>query len=209
MDELLGEFFKLEAQGYTLVLASALSQQPFLKLEGIGGQRFYRMHDARQFLGALGIDFVDIQPVMTHQYMARFESSEVRDNAIKILKGFRCANDVVFQADASGETSLYLGNKLRTVVPDDALLAHEDGRFEEMPFLDVFYLIDETKSGCHHPDGLLWLKSAVHRFQSESVSILDVVPTILDWFGIEDKHVARHSLTGRSLLRKSSQPRAA
>jgi hypothetical protein len=51
MDDLLGDFFALENRhSVTLVLATALSQQPYLKYESIGGQRFYRPYDMGKLL---------------------------------------------------------------------------------------------------------------------------------------------------------------
>ena len=50
MDRLLGEFLKFESSGCTLMLASALSQQPYLKYEHAGGQNFYRPRNVAALL---------------------------------------------------------------------------------------------------------------------------------------------------------------
>jgi hypothetical protein len=49
MDALLRRFFALAEADTTIILCSALSQQPFLKREGRGGQHFYRLRDVRSF----------------------------------------------------------------------------------------------------------------------------------------------------------------
>jgi hypothetical protein len=50
MDALLRRFFALAQPDTTIILCSALSQQPFLKREGRGGQHFYRLRDIPHFL---------------------------------------------------------------------------------------------------------------------------------------------------------------
>ncbi len=207
-DAILGEMFKLERQGYQLALASALSQQPFLRLEGIGGQRFYRMHDVESALRDLQIPYQDVQPVMTHQYMVRFASGTERDAAIESLRALSVDGKALFQADPSDEDSLYLGNQLREEMPHGLRIEGFRGSNQELKFDDLFYLIDETKSGCHHPDGVLWFKTGTHHIHSKKVSILDVAPTILEWFGVPSSRTQSYNLMGRSLLPQFASAKA-
>lgn len=82
MDNLLGEFMELaEQEGASLILASALSQQPFLRAESEGGQNFYRPKDIDALLANIDIRPTDVQPTMTHQYMLRFADRTERDRA--------------------------------------------------------------------------------------------------------------------------------
>jgi hypothetical protein len=72
MDALLRRFFALAQPDTTIILCSALSQQPFLKREGRGGQHFYRLVDIPHFLQLLDIAPRIVEPVMTHPYLLRF-----------------------------------------------------------------------------------------------------------------------------------------
>ena len=39
------------------------------------------------------------------------------------------------------------------------------------------------KSGCHHPDGVLWFKTGRHEVHSDKCSVLDVLPTVVKSLG--------------------------
>ena len=51
-------------------------------------------------------------------------------------------------------------------------------------FADLFYLVDGFRSGHHHPEGALWIRTGRGRVHAETVSILDIAPTVLAMFGI-------------------------
>jgi len=55
MDDLLGDICRLAGDKARLVFATALSQQPYLKYEHLGGQNFYRPKDVERFLDELKI----------------------------------------------------------------------------------------------------------------------------------------------------------
>ncbi len=197
MDKLLGEFFKLESAGATLVLMSGLSQQPFVRYEGIGGQRFFRPRDIEGFLKRLGVAYDAIEPVMTHQYMLRLPDPTLAQHCLSRLQ---CSGDPLFDVWLESDSSLYFGCQLRKAIAEDATITGSAGNAAEqdvtLRFFDHFYQIDETKSGCHHPDGILWFKTGVHRVHESRVSVLDVLPTLLDHFGSS----CGGALPGRSLI---------
>lgn len=200
MDRILEGFFKLEREsGAMLILMTALSQQPFLKYENIGGQNFYRPHNMAEFFEALSIEPVDVQPVMTHQYAVRFASVEEAHAARDILAKLTIDEAPVFELRVDDDGALYLGCQLRTKVPQDAAI---QGTNASLRFGDIFYKIEETKSGCHHPDGVLWIKTGAHAVHEEKVSILDIHPTLLEWFGAPAQSGEAY---GASLIGKLSQ----
>jgi bisphosphoglycerate-independent phosphoglycerate mutase (AlkP superfamily) len=41
------------------------------------------------------------------------------------------------------------------------------------------------RSGKHHPDGALWIRTGTHRVVEEKVALERVAPTVLAQFGIE------------------------
>ena len=181
MDRLIGEFFRLEEQGATLVLMTALSQQPFLKYEDIGGQNFYRPRNIEAMLSVLGITASDVQPVMTHQYKLRIDDAAAREKAAATLASLRVDGRQVFEV-GNEDDGIYFGCQLRTGLSPDTKLIMGNA---EVSFFDQFYQIEGTKSGCHHPDGVLWVKGGRHQRHDEKVSILDWFPTVLDYYGIE------------------------
>lgn len=184
MDRLLEDFFALEEHGATLVLATALSQQPYVKHEATGGQRFYHPRNLEAFLKLLGIEWVELNPVMAHQYNCRFDSDESRDSAKSALEKVTCNGEQVFGFAESLPRSLFFANQIMVEVSAESMLdVIVDGSARRIPYFDVFSIVNETKSAYHHPDGVLWIKSGMHRRHAGKVSILDVMPTTLGWLG--------------------------
>lgn len=198
MDNLLAKFFDLEKEGMTLALASGLSQKPFLKYEDVGGQRFYRPRDIGQLLGFLGVCPQSIEPVMAHEYVLRFATVEDCANAVEALLGISCEGEGVFDVHMDGDIQLYLGSRLQIVVPADADLKFKGSGDNTIPFYDVFYLIDERKSGCHDPEGIFWFKAGRPMVHSERISILDIFPTVIEFMGIGYRPSESHPYKGRS-----------
>ena len=191
MDSIIGRFMEFERDGAQLVLMTALSQQPFLKYEATGGQKFYRARNIDVFLSELGLVPSDIRPVMTHQYRVDFGTPEALSKAYDILASIALDGEQVLDLEQE-ENGLRIGCRLNTQQPADAQMIVNG---QNRPFFEVFYQIEETKSGCHHPDGVLWVKTGNHKVHSEKVSILDWFPTVLDHFGIQ----AEKQMHGRSL----------
>jgi len=186
MDKLVGEFLTLaEHEGARLIFATALSQQPFLLHEEVGGQHFYRAANIERFLRDLDIVAEDVDPTMTHQYLARFKDKDTRDDARAKLSALTIGGTplIGFASIETSERELYLGcNVTRKALPDAVFTSALSGR--SWNFADAFYKLDAIKSGRHHPSGMLWIQTGQHRPINMPVSILDVFPTLLDLHGV-------------------------
>jgi hypothetical protein len=182
MDRLLGDFFRLESSDVMLILATAISQQPFLKREGSGGQHFYRPRDFESLLDSLGIRAREVRPVMTHQFLLSYSSESEARMARAKLESVFCDGNQVFDFASSDPSTLYLGCQIYSSLPHDVMATMGNGF--SVPFFDLFYAIGGIKSGCHHPDGVLWIKSGEHKVHTEKISILDVLPMLLRQYGI-------------------------
>ena len=198
MDDLLGDMMTLaDESGAQIIFMTALSQQPFLKAEASGGKHFYRMHDVEGFFKRFALPFTDIDPTMTHQYLARFATSEDKALVQQALAAFTLSDGgVLFDFNAHESEGLYFNCNLSRPAATDLTISNRQG--PTLPFRDFFYAIDATKSGCHHPVGALWFAGDTHRKVSETVSILDVFPTTLDLLGVERGNDAER--TGVSLV---------
>ena len=200
MDGLIGDFMSLADEDTVLVFATALSQQPYLKYEAIGGQHFYRPRAVEKLLDDIHVHPIRVEPVMTHQFLARFNSSAEAEDAKQRLSRVTSSAGPVFGFDKADPASLYFGCQLRTQLSPGEKL-DLGGNAPHVNFFDAFYQIEGIKSGRHHPDGCLWIKQGTHRVHPEKVSILDVMPTILDYFGLPVS-----GYDGRSLLRPPQEP---
>ncbi|MDQ8756691.1 hypothetical protein RCO27_10670 [Sphingosinicella sp. LHD-64] len=198
MDALLGAFMALaEETGAMLVFMTALSQQPYLDAEESGGRHFYRLLDVEGLFRRLDLPFANIDPTMTHQYLATFARDADLERARAALGGFRMADGrVLFDFNARTEGGLYFSCDLRSEVAPDARIVAGSG--ETLRFGDLLYRIDATKSGRHHPAGALWFATGRHRRFADPVSILDIFPTALDLMGVDRS--GAEGRTGTSLV---------
>lgn len=199
MDTLLGRFMRLASNDTTLIFATGLSQQPFLKSEGIGGQKYYRPKDVRAMLDLWGIAYVDVQPTMTHQFQIRCGNAEGLGEARRILASVTCEGNAVFGFNKSEDDSIYMGCRLHETIDAKSQIV-VDGLNLTTGFYDLFYMIDATKSGFHHPDGAMWVQTGAHSVHHENVSVLDIFPTLLQHFGIALPERQGVEYRGRSLL---------
>lgn len=181
MDKLITRSRRLAHKiGARVVLATALSQQPFLKWEEIGGQRFYRPVSIDNLLKKCDVPATCIEPVMTHQYLIRFDSTEDCKAAAEKLKKVVMDGAPILQVNSSDNTSLYVGCQLRKEVCTNKKITFPDR--DVVSFWNHFYLIQETKSGCHHADGLFWIQRGekLSNANAARMSILDVFPVLCD-----------------------------
>jgi Type I phosphodiesterase / nucleotide pyrophosphatase len=183
MDALLRRFFALAEADTTIILCSALSQQPFLKREASGGQHFYRVRDIPRFLQMLGIAPHLVEPVMTHQYRFRFADRASAENALAVLTQLRLGEETVFGVRLSG-TDIHFGCQIYDRLEENREISGVPGPNERLYFFDLLYAIDAVKSARHHPEGVLWLRTGEHAVHTEPVSILDIAPTIYDLMGV-------------------------
>jgi len=200
MDRLLEDFFAIEDDNVMLVLATALSQQPFLRGEDEGGHTYYRVRDIDKLLDRLGAGAAQVNPVMTHQYLAHFADQAQADRAKDLLSSVRYDGRPVFDFAPSNPATLYFGNGVHRVVPESAEVMLGGVSNQPQPYYEVFYHIDEMKSGMHHPDGVLWFKTGNHARHVDKVSILDVLPTLLDFFGVAPSSADARAFRGESLM---------
>jgi Type I phosphodiesterase / nucleotide pyrophosphatase len=198
MDRLLGAFLaQADANGAMLVLATALSQQPYLAAEDSGGKHFHRLRDVDHFFRRFALPHRDIDPTMTHQYFVRFDSDADRAKTHDALAAFKLADGrALFGFNDRTEDGLYFSCDIYTQIDGNVTVTAPHG--DTLKFQDIVYKIDATKSGRHHPAGALWFRTGTHSRSKTPVSILDIFPTTLDLLGIEN--VTPPDRTGKSLI---------
>ena len=131
-------------------------------------------------LKVLDITAQNLQPTMTHQFMLKSSNKLEADRARQKLSAWSYNGEQVFDInERSDENSIYFGNQISSMVPDGVII-HDHYNDKEIKFKKYFYRINEVKSGCHHPDGVLWFKTGKHANMSHKASILDIFPTIAE-----------------------------
>ncbi len=186
MDRLVGEALAKVGADATIVLVTALSQQPSLKYEDIGGKNLYRPNNFQRLLEEAGItESAHVTPVMAEEFNVDFETEAAARSAKEKLESMRVGDDVAMRAKLEG-TGLRCQCMIWTPLEPDAELSF-DGSDRRVPFFDIFYRLDLIKSGQHHPDGLFWVHRPGGRGQVHAgrVQLDAILPTILGLYGLE------------------------
>jgi hypothetical protein len=184
MDQLIARVYEMADPDTTIVMATALSQQPCLMFEEQGGKFFYRPTDVARLTAFAGItDTYTYSPVMAHQFHLYFSTPEGAEQAAQRLMRVRFRSQQAMAVERNGN-GLFVGCRVYERLSRDASLTLESG--SEMPFFDVFYQVDGVKSGMHHPDGMLWVRTPAraHVVHSTHVPLATVAPTILAHFDL-------------------------
>jgi hypothetical protein len=197
MDGLLGRFVA-DFPGATLIFATALSQEPYT------GPviRNYRPVSFDALLAFLDIHDARIAPVMSQEFHVDCIDEMAAAAAERALLALEVDGERVFAARRDG-ASVFAGCVYLdpSVMERDAVDTRTGAR---RPFADLFYLVDGFRSGHHHPEGALWIRTGTGRVHDGTVSILDVAPTVLAMFGV----AAPPSMRGNVLPVISREPTA-
>jgi len=175
-----------DATGATLVFCSALSQQPYLLKEDQGGSRFYRPHDIRGFVDALGLTGITkVAPVMSAQFHVFFSDEDHAATAEQVLAEATASGQPAFDLRRVG-LDLFVGFARTDELPADALI-EVPGTGARIPVHEALYRAETAKSGYHHPSGALWIRTADRRgvVAPDPVPLRSVAPTILRLLDVE------------------------
>lgn len=200
MDKLIGNFLDILDSNTTLILSTALSQQPCLTYEASGGKHLYRPRKFQDVLEFAGVSSKYVcSPVMAEEFYIRFETEQDASEAEQKLSALQVNQRQMMRLKRNGK-DIYGGCGIFEQLPSDANLNIANSG-KSIPFFNIFYQIEDIKSGMHHPDGILWIRkpSCQHFIHSDKVSLLTIAPTVLELLGIPKADFMK----GTSLLSSS------
>lgn len=185
MDTIVGEVLAMAGEEATVVFATALSQQPCLNYESVGGKTFHKPHQFGSLLRFAGIDpnTCKAEPVMSEDFHLRFASPAAAERARTQLLELRLGSEYVMKAILD-RCDIMTGCAIFHEVHPGAEVRGPGG---VVAFDSLFYDIDTTKSGMHHRDGILWIrppKGTSGRIEPDRVPLESVAPTILSLLGV-------------------------
>lgn len=185
MDRIVGKCLDMIDDETTVVLATALSQQPCLKYENSGGKVFYRIEDTDRLFDLLGIEDCEYAPVMSEQFKLVFATAAAAKTAERQLQSLVLDGKPVMLARANGR-EVFAGCRIFERVQADAIVESSFGTFR---FYEHFYDCNLVKSGMHHPDGIFWVRAPGGKPDRQvtpvRVPLIDLAPTLLSLCGMD------------------------
>jgi hypothetical protein len=185
MDKLIAKFLTLVDTNTTLILSTALSQQPCFTYENSGGKRLYRPRKFENVLEFAGVNKKYVcSPVMAEQFYIRFDSEQDAVEAEKKLLTLQVDRRSIMELKRNGK-DVFGGCGIFDQLSNNAILTIANSE-KSIPFFEIFYQLEDIKSGMHHPDGILWIRkpSCQHSVHKDKVSLLSIAPTILELLNI-------------------------
>ena len=190
MDRIVSECLELAGDEATVVLCTALGAQPMLKYDADGGWQITRPIDIDDLLAYLGVtQRREYAPAMSEKFFLTFESEADAVAAQAAMEALKLADGrQVLYVEREGPR-LECGVQLLSMPPE--------GTRVETPFSNqarlfdqLFYPAQGVKSGMHHPEGLLWIRTPArkHMAVKRKVKLREIAPTLLALAGIKSAH---------------------
>jgi len=193
MDRLIGEALALADDQTTVMLCTALSQQPCFTYEATGGKRLYRPRRFEELLTFAGITGAyECSPVMAEEFFLRFDCESDAVVAEQKLAALWVEQQPMMRLKRRGN-EIYTGCGIFDQLPEQAILQrveqsgdHGANPVATTPFFKLFYQLEDVKSGMHHADGIFWVRQPDlrHTIHVEKISLRAIAPAILQRFDV-------------------------
>ena len=173
-DEILGEYIRLN---YDFILATGLSQIPSDNLI-----YYYRLKNHKSFLRNLKIDFKNLYPRMTRDFLIEFDNEEKKNDAKKILENLITEkNEKIFSEIDSRSKSLFvtLGYS-KEIKKNDTIIYNKKkiNFYENVSFVAL-------KNGIHSENGYIYFSENIenNNFQN-NLHVKNIYNSIKDYFHV-------------------------
>ena len=205
MDIIVGEAFALADKDTSIVMCTALSQQPMLTHEDSGGKQIFKPYDQQtlmRFAGVVG-DY-DYAPVMAEQFHLVFPNEQAAIEAELKIKALKLDDGTELMLARREGERVFAGCKLEQFPADGAIIATAHSN-QTAAFAELFYPVEAVRSGMHHPDGMFWVRlpSQQHIRVSRKVPLTEVAPTLLSLLGMDPA-----SILGRPPMAETAEAQA-
>lgn len=202
MDSIVGDCLRLANGKATVILCTALGQQPCLTYEEKGGKTFYRLVSPDAYFRFAGISSrYEYAPVMSEQFHLYFDNEQDAKSAETLLSGVHFETGEPLMKVRRDGREIFSGcSVFRQVDPATPVLSASG---ESAPFRTLLYQAAGLKSGMHHPDGILWIRrqGVQPQVHKALVPLRAYAPTILNLFEIEPLPGMASPLPGFSQMR--------
>ncbi len=177
-DRIIGEY--LADDECELIVATGLSQLPYDRVK-----YYYRLKDHFVFLNKIGINFLDIHPRMTRDFLVTFASIEDAAKAQNILSGLRIYGKVepLFGEIDNRGKELFVTLTYPNEISEVDVIRSESvslNLLQEVAFVAI-------KNGMHQSKGFAFFTPGIAKFSPENGShVKDLYFTVLSYFNVKE-----------------------
>ncbi|MDP2127580.1 MAG: hypothetical protein Q8K97_09380 [Pseudohongiella sp.] len=166
----------LATKGTEVVVATGLSQRPYDRIKF-----YYRLRNHASFLKLLGINFSNVEPRMTRDFLITFDNSEDASFADHVLKEVLVenSNDVLFKDIDNRGDNLFVTLTYPHEITQDTYILFRGKRMSVYSHV-VFVAI---KNGMHQSEGFAFFTPDIAPFAPVNGShVKELHETILSYF---------------------------
>lgn len=169
----------LASNDYELIVATGLSQCPYDRIK-----YYYRLKDHVAFLRKVGINFLEIHPRMTRDFLVTFSSIDDAMKAQNILSGFRISgkSEPLFGEIENRGKELFI----TLTYPNEILATDflESGSVSLKMIQEVSFVA--IKNGMHQSKGFAFFTPGIAKLSPENGSHVKLLySTVLNYFNVE------------------------
>ena len=167
----------LELPDTEIIVATGLSQKPYEQLKF-----YYRLKDHESFLKKVGIEFTDVVPRMTRDFLISFDTEEQAFKAEQQLSKILVNNEVkLFEEIDNRGKDIFVVLTYPSEITDKTMIFYS-GKESQLSELVTFVAI---KNGEHQSKGFAYFSDGVSEFApSQSFHVSKIHNTVLHFFGI-------------------------
>ena len=173
-DDLLQDLLNLK--NTEVIIATGLSQKPYEELKF-----YYRLKDHAKFMASIGIDFVEVTPRMTRDFLVSFSSEEKALEAEKILASILVDGGIRLfeEIDNRGKDIFIVLTYPSEITNENSIVVHDVtlGLIDYVTFVAI-------KNGEHQSKGFAYFSEGVAQFSPVKDShVSELYKTVLNFFG--------------------------
>ena len=167
----------LELPNMEIIVATGLSQKPYEQLKF-----YYRLKDHASFLKKVGIEFTDVVPRMTRDFLVSFDNEEQALEAEQYLSKILVNYEVkLFEEIDNRGKDIFVVLTYPAEITDKTFISFSG---EKLQLLDLVTFV-AIKNGEHQSKGFAYFSDGVSEFAPPQGShVAKIHNTVLQFFGI-------------------------
>lgn len=177
-DKILGDY--IYSKTFDFIVATGLSQTPSQQ-----PSFYYRLRDHSSFLKKIEVNFTEVMPRMTRDFLIKFKDNKSRDEAKSILSKLTEEQTQVpiFGMIEERENELFVTSDFDIEIKDTTEMTNQNGKKQKMKDDFVFVAI---KNGIHNQKGYVVHSLGVKSHQLDNgFHVCKIHDLILSHFGTE------------------------